>query len=168
MQRTVGEALERPFHSAPNWRTSSRLALASWKRPSRCAYLAIHSETCSAGSAGRGSPARTPESVKFRPTNAAVLREVFACSAISFSRSKARVNRAFPARKKHEGREPENERHRRIEEFGPDIAIEPHEIVELDAGRIGALDPDVGLREAIRNPCDRLHLAMGDDRARPR
>src|SRR5208282_5034244 len=43
------------------------------------------------------------------------------------------------------------------------IAIEPHEIVELDAGRIGALDPDVGPREAIRNPCDRLHLAMGDD-----
>ena len=36
---------ERPFHSAPNWRTSSRLALASSKRPSRCAYLAIHSET---------------------------------------------------------------------------------------------------------------------------
>src|SRR5271165_7226962 len=60
-------------------------------------------------------------------------------------------------------REPENELHRRIEEFGPDIAIEPHEIVELDAGRIGALDPDVGLREAIREPGDRLHLAMGDD-----
>src|SRR5208282_4744677 len=60
-------------------------------------------------------------------------------------------------------REPENERHRRIEEFGPDIAIEPHELIELDPRRIGALDPDVGLREAVRNPCDRLHLAMGDD-----
>src|SRR5208283_933357 len=35
--------------------------------------------------------------------------------------------------------------------------------VELDAGRIGALNPDVGLREAIRDPCDRLHLAMGDE-----
>ena len=36
-------------------------------------------------------------------------------------------------------------------------------MIELNAGRIGALNPDVGLREAIRNPCDRLHLAMGDD-----
>ena len=78
------------------------------------------------------------------------------------------MNRAFPARKKHEPREPENERHRRIEEFGPDVAIEPHELIELNPCGIGALNPDVGLSKAIRNPCDRLHLAMGDERARLR
>ena len=42
------------------------------------------------------------------------------------------------------------------------MAIEPHELIESNPGRIGALDPDVRLKEAIRNPCDRLHLAMGD------
>jgi hypothetical protein len=48
-----------------------------------------------------GSPARSFESLKPRPTNAAVLREWIACSAISFSRSKFRVKRALPARRKH-------------------------------------------------------------------
>jgi len=61
-----------------------------------------------------------------------------------------------------ERREPQSERHRRIEELDPDIAIEPRQILELDRGRVGALDGEVGLREPIGEPGDDLHFPMGD------
>ena len=97
-----------------------------------------------------------------RPTNAAVLREWIACSAISFSRSKSLVKRAAPPRRKQSAASARTSAIAGVEEHGPDEAVEAHELIEPGPVRVSVLDSDVGRGQAVGHEADRLHLDMGD------
>lgn len=89
-----------------------------------------------------------------------MLRDVFACSTISFFQIEGAGEAGVPRAQERPGGEGQDERHRRVQEFLADVAVEAHELIELHAGRMGALDGDVGLSKPIRHQPDRLHLGV--------
>ena len=72
------------------------------------------------------------------------------------------MKRALPARRKQKPASAENQRHGGINELLADVAIEPHELTELNPLGMRVLNRDVGGLKAVGHDADRLHLVVGD------